>query len=375
MNVYQSLGWLYWDPPREAFKVPFIDHAVVWYGILFVSGFILGYFIFNPILTRFLIQIRHLSSIDILNWPDLIEELRSSSSPLTTQIMAQLDLSPRQQMKQKTAPAITPQLQQGILKGLNRFLNQTSISREELQQVLGKSLASPKQTAYFLADRFLWFVVIGTVIGARLGAVFFYDWPYFREHPLEIFKIWHGGLASHGGIIGVMIAIYFYAKYIQSWVPQLTFLRILDFAAVPTAAVICFIRLGNFMNQEILGTSTTLPWAIIFGHPADGSLPIPRHPVQLYEAGAYLIIFCIVWYLWKKKRITECPGALIGLTFILGFSSRFILEFWKDNLESIIHFSFLQAGQILSLPFIALGIFLIGQSKCIQSQDKRQTKL
>lgn len=364
MNVYQLLGWFYWDPPKEAFKIPFIDHSVVWYGILFVTGFILGYFILNPILTRFLIQIRHLSTIDITNWTRLVEELRSSPSPLIAQLMAQFDPSTLQQLKQKTTlPPLTPSLKQGILEGLNRFLTHTSTSRNELQQELAKSLATPKQTAYFLADRLLWFVVAGTVIGARLGSVFFYDWSYFRQHPLEIFQIWHGGLASHGGVIGVMIAIYFYAKYVQRWFPQLTFLRILDFAAVPTAIVIAFIRLGNFMNQEILGTPTNMPWAVIFGHPADGSSPIPRHPVQLYEAGAYFIIFWILWYLWKTKRIDEQPGALIGITFILGFGCRFILEFWKADLESIIHSPLLQAGQILSVPFILLGIFLVWQSK------------
>jgi phosphatidylglycerol:prolipoprotein diacylglycerol transferase len=364
MNVYQSLGWFYWDPPKEAFTVPFTDHAVVWYGILFVAGFILGYFIFNPILTRFLIQIRHLSAIDINNWPYLVEELRNSSSPLIAQLMAQFNPSTRQQLQQKAAPLITPHLKQSLLEGLNRFLKQTSTSREDLQQVLGPSLASPKQTAYFLTDRLLWFVIAGTVIGARLGIVFFYDWPYFRQHPIEIFKIWHGGLASHGGVIGVMIAIYFYTKYVRRWVPQLTVLQILDFIAVPAAVVLCFIRLGNFMNQEILGTPTTVPWAIIFGHPADGSTPIPRHPVQLYEAGAYLIIFWILWFLWKKQRIDEQPGLLVGMIFILGFGSRFILEFWKANQESIIHTSFLQAGQILSIPFLLLGIFLVWKSKC-----------
>jgi prolipoprotein diacylglyceryl transferase len=365
MVSHSWTAWFYWDPPREAFTIPFLNHPIVWYGILFVTGFIIAYFLLNPIVVRFLIQSRHLSSLDILNWPLLIETLRTSSSPLIYQFMGELNLSARQQLKQKTTPFfLTPTLQQEIVEGFNRLLQHSSLSRDNLQQVFGKALATPKQTAYFLTDRLCWFVVIGTVVGARLGAVFFYDWPYFREHPLEIFKVWHGGLASHGGFIGVILSLYFYLKYVHQWVPQLTFLRLLDYVVIPSTLVCGFIRLGNFMNQEILGTPTTMPWGVIFGHPADDSAPIPRHPVQLYEAAAYFMIFCLVWWLWKNQRLDERrPGAILGLSFILGFGTRFIFEFWKATQESIFSSSFLQMGQILSIPFILLGTFLIWHSK------------
>lgn len=290
------LAWFYWDPPLEAFTLPFVNHPVVWYGILFVAGFVLAYFMINPIFVRFLTQ-----------YP----------------------------------PS----------------------SYAKLEQIFGKEKISPKQMAYVLTDRLCWFVMIGTIVGARLGAVFFYDWPYFRENPLEIFKIWHGGLASHGGTLGVLITLYLYTLYIQRWVPHLTFLRLLDCAAVPTALVACFIRLGNFMNQEILGTPTTMPWGVVFGHPADRSPPMPRHPVQLYEASAYLISFFVLWYLWKKQKKNEQPGFLVGLLFILIFSSRFILEFWKSTQSSMLNLPFLEIGQILSIPFIFLGILLFYRSK------------
>lgn len=290
------LAWFYWDPPLEAFTLPFVNHPVVWYGILFVAGFVLAYFMINPIFVRFLTQ-----------YP----------------------------------PS----------------------SYAKLEQIFGKEKISPKQMAYVLTDRLCWFVMIGTIVGARLGAVFFYDWPYFRENPLEIFKIWHGGLASHGGTFGVLITLYLYTLYIQRWVPHLTFLRLLDCAAVPTALVACFIRLGNFMNQEILGTPTTMPWGVVFGHPADRSPPMPRHPVQLYEASAYLISFFVLWYLWKKQKKNEQPGFLVGLLFILIFSSRFILEFWKSTQSSMLNLPFLEIGQILSIPFIFLGILLFYRSK------------
>lgn len=352
-----SIAWFFWDPPREAFTIPFFNHSVVWYGILFVTGFILAYFIINPIWVRFLQHSRHLSSLDILHWPQLLQRLRTSTSPFISQFMGQCDPTTRQQLL-LSAP-LTPTLQKGILEGLNRLLHVSSVNREDLQQTFAPALASPKQTAYLLTDRLLWFVVLGTIIGARLGTVLFYDWPYFSQHPLDIFKVWQGGLASHGGFIGVILSLYLYLKYVHQWLPSLTFLRLLDFVAIPTILVCGFIRLGNLMNQEILGTPTDVPWAFLFGHPVDGSAVTPRHPIQIYEALAYFFTFFLVWRLWKNHWFENQPGAFLGLIFILGFGSRFILEFWKSTQESFLQSSFLQMGQILSLPFIALGAFLL----------------
>lgn len=367
MKACILLAWFYWDPPREAFTVPFLDHPVMWYGILFVTGFILAYFVINPIFARFLLRTRALSSLDITHWPLILSKLQTSVDPLISQLLEQLDSTTRQQLTQQKF--LTPVLQQKILEGFNRLFKHPSISRSELQRVFAPAIASPQQTAYILTDRLCWFVVIGTIVGARLGAVFFYDWPYFREHPFEILKVWQGGLASHGGTVGVMATLYLYMKYIQQWIPQLTFLRLLDYVAVPSALVACFIRLGNFMNQEILGIPTTLPWGVIFGHAADGGYLFPRHPVQLYEATAYLIIFFILWHVWKNQHPPEPTGQLIGLLFILIFGSRLILEFWKSTQESIIYSSSLQMGQILSLPFVLLGIFLF----CYSKRSRRST--
>lgn len=291
MNII-SLLWLHWDPPREAFIVPWIDRPVFWYGILFVSGFILAYFILNPILTRFLTS---------LNIP------------------------------------------------------------------------SPKQTAYHLEDRMCWFAVIGTVIGARLGDVFFYHWPYYREHPLEIIKVWNGGLASHGGVLGVMLALYLYAKLTQRTIPQLTFLRLIDYVSVPTALTACFIRLGNFMNQEIIGIPTALPWGIIFGHPAEDVPPVPHHPVQLYEAAAYFLTFILLWFMWKRQPVSAKPGALVGMMFICIFGSRFIIEFWKTSQGSFLLGPYsLEIGQVLSIPFILLGIVLYWQAMNKKDKETRE---
>lgn len=356
MNSFHLIASFYWNPQREAFTVPFFNHPIYWYGILFVIGWVIAYFVANPIFTKFLIDTRQLSSLDILNWSTLTATIRTSSSPIITQLLSQMNPAICQSIQQKAEP--TEETKQGILNGLNHLLKDSSISRDNLKELFGSSLAPPSQTAYYLIDRLCWFAVVGTIIGARLGAVFFYDWPYFREHPIEIFKVWHGGLASHGGFLGVIISLFLYLKFIHRWIPQLSFLRLLDYVAIPTMIVCFFIRLGNFVNQEILGTPTTMPWGIIFGNPDNGSLPIPRHPVQLYEGLVYLSIFFILWTLWKKG-LDQRPGALIGLTFLLGFGSRFILEFWKSTQESILDVSFLQMGQFLSIPFILIGAILV----------------
>jgi phosphatidylglycerol---prolipoprotein diacylglyceryl transferase len=361
MQGWNWLAWLYWNPPREAFTVPLIDRPIVWYGILFVTGFILGYFIINPILTRFLRQSKHLASIDVINWSLLIDYMRSPQPhPLIQKVVQELSPDTIQVLKKfSSSHSLDKKLKQDILQSLNTILYDKLIQREDLEDVLPGALATAKQTSYFLTDRLCWFVVIGTLIGARLGAVFFYDWLYFKQHPLEIVQVWKGGLASHGGVIGVMLALYMYLLYIHQWVPSLTFLKLLDMVSIPSALAGCFIRLGNVMDQEILGTTTDLPWGVIFGQPADGSWPVPRHPIQLYEAGVYLIIFFFLYGLWKKKGDQLSSGTIVGTLFILIFSSRFFLEFWKSNQESILHSSTIQMGQLLSIPFVIVGIFLI----------------
>lgn len=353
------MAWFYWDPPREAFTIPLINRPVVWYGILFVTGFVLGYFLLNPLFSRRLTERRQLSPLEVLDWPTLIEELRNSSSPVVPQLMEQFDPSLAASLKQPQPPRVTPEMQRGLLEGFNKLLRSSSLLRRTLQQVFPHSLASPKQTAYLLTDRLCRFAVIGTILGARLGDVFFYDWPYFQQHPVEIFKVWEGGLASHGAVLGNLLAVYLYLKYIQRWIPELTFLQLLDDIVIPSAFIASLIRLGNFMNQEIVGIPTSLPWGVLFGHPANEGIAVPRHPVQLYEAAAYFITFLLLWQLWKNRYWDCSPGSLAGLMFICIFGSRLILEYWKATVESVIDSSFLQMGQILSLPCILLGILLI----------------
>ncbi len=200
--------------------------------------------------------------------------------------------------------------------------------------------------------------MIGTIIGARLGHVLFYDFHYTLEHPETIFMVWQGGLASHGGTIGVLIALFFFCRSTKKEFPTLTFMVMLDMICIPTSIVAVFIRLGNFMNQEILGTTTTVPWAIIFGNPYDGSPPIPRHPVVLYEALSYLLCYFVVKHLWYQHHADWKPGRIVGVFFLIVFGSRFLLEYFKANLGHFDWFPYLQTGQVLSIPFIVLGFFL-----------------
>lgn len=367
------IAWLYWDPPLEAFTIPYFNHPVVWYGILFVAGLIFAYFIIHPIFIRFLKSIRVISSFDVTNWGKVAKIMQSSQHPLIIKLLTSLDPAIVTQLKTGLVKNYDQKFQQQIIDGINLLLLDEIITREELNILFEDAITNVGPTAYLLADKLCWFIVGGTIIGARLGAVFFYDWDYFSQHPEEIFKIWHGGLASHGGTLGVLAALFLFFIYTRKYIPQLSFLRLLDFVAIPSAITACFIRLGNFMNQEILGTPTTLPWGIIFGHPRDNSPLIPRHPVQLYEAIAYFFIFIFLWKKWKQEKESAAkPGEIVGLLFILVFSSRFILEFWKETQESIIsHSYFLQMGQILSIPFIFLGFFFFWNEKFFSKFQQR----
>lgn len=171
-------------------------------------------------------------------------------------------------------------------------------------------------------------------------------------------KTWEGGLASHGGLLGILLCLALFVKKYHQRMPKMTFLRLCDFLAleIPFAAV--FIRIGNFCNQEILGKPTQLPWAVIFGSPADGSLAYPRHPAQLYEAIGYLCLFFCVLKLKSFQRILMRPGMLFAVFCILASILRFFLEFFKEN-QSVYDGSFFNMGQLLTLPFFVFGLCIL----------------
>ena len=203
-------------------------------------------------------------------------------------------------------------------------------------------------------DRLLIYIFAGAVIGARLGHCLFYEPDYYLAHPLEILMIWKGGLASHGGTVGMLIACYFFLKHTQD-----PFLYFVDRLSIPIAFGSMCIRLGNFFNSEILGIVTTSPFAIIFAKVG----PEPRHPAQLYEAAAYLFTFLLLLFLYKRKAGIWANGFLIGTMFITIFGLRFLIECIKVEQADYVLDMPLNVGHLLSIPFIVLGIYFIYVSR------------
>lgn len=216
-----------------------------------------------------------------------------------------------------------------------------------------------KKKAVSITDQLVIYMILGTVLGARIGHFLFYEKPsFYLNRPLDLLRIWEGGLSSHGAAVGIIISLVLFSKKIRSKQPELTPIRLLDFVCIPAAFAGGCIRVGNFINQEILGTVTTLPWGVIFGHPADRSFPAPRHPVQIYEALFYFSLFFLLWKLSFSKNILSSQGKMIGFFLMAVFCFRFLIEFFKTEQSRIFDSSFLTMGQILSLPLIFAGIVL-----------------
>ncbi|MFZ4860639.1 prolipoprotein diacylglyceryl transferase [Sphingobacterium sp. Mn56C] len=216
-------------------------------------------------------------------------------------------------------------------------------------------------------DRFSLYIFVGTILGARLGHVIFYEPSYYLNNPLEIllpFKkeatgwVFTGfqGLASHGGAIGILSALYLYARKTKT-----NFVWIADRLVLVVPIAGAFIRIGNFFNSEILGKAAdpNLPWAVVFHQDHSFTPLIPRHPAQLYEAIGYIILFFILWALYCKSQSKPKPGLLFGVFLVLLFSIRFFVEFYKENQEAFENSMIINMGQLLSIPFILAGLFLI----------------
>ena len=200
-------------------------------------------------------------------------------------------------------------------------------------------------------DRLLVYMIIGSLVGARLGHCFFYEPAYFLSHPLEILMFWQGGLASHGGLIGILLALYLYSRTR----PEQPYGWLMDRVVVPSALGGCFIRLGNLFNSEILGTPTDVPWAFVFAR-IDA---VPRHPAQLYESIAYAVIFAVLLIVYRKRGAQTPRGLLTGLFLVLIFGVRFLIEFVKVRQAAFGEALPLSVGQLLSIPLILVGLVLI----------------
>ena len=212
----------------------------------------------------------------------------------------------------------------------------------------------------------VFYCFFGIIIGARLGHCLFYEPTYYLTHPLEMILPmkqdalgnWHytgyEGLASHGGTLGLMIALVLFVKK-----TGLKLMMVLDNIAIVTPICACAIRLGNLMNSEIIGRPTDVPWAFIF----ERVDMIPRHPGQLYEAICYALFFGIHWYFYRKYPQRVGTGFFFGLCLFLIFTARIFIEYTKENQVDFENGMLFNMGQLLSVPFVLLGLWCMWRSK------------
>ena len=200
-------------------------------------------------------------------------------------------------------------------------------------------------------DRLTVYVAIGTIVGARLGHCLFYEPEYYLARPLEILKIWHGGLASHGAAIGILLSLWLFVRKERK-----PFIWAIDRVVIVVALAGALIRLGNLMNSEIYGVETTLPWGFVFLQNGETA---PKHPTQIYEALAYLITFGILMRMYWKSLGKLKPGLLFGVFLILVFGFRFFVEYVKEDQVAFEAAMKLNMGQWLSIPFVIAGIAIL----------------
>ncbi|HZK68378.1 MAG TPA: prolipoprotein diacylglyceryl transferase [Paludibacter sp.] len=221
-------------------------------------------------------------------------------------------------------------------------------------------------------DKLFIYTVLGAILGARLGHCFFYEWKlvaepitflgitfnyenHYLSHPWELLYIWRGGLASHGGAIGILIAMILFNKNVSKKGINWIFDRLLIGVCLCGASI----RFGNLMNSEIYGSATSLPWGFLFVRTGETQ---PMHPTQIYEMIYCLVTFAIMWFMYWKKEAYKKNGLLFGIFLIGVFGSRFMLEFIKNNQEAFESGLPLNMGQWLSIPFIVWGIWLLLRS-------------
>lgn len=227
-------------------------------------------------------------------------------------------------------------------------------------------------------DKLAIYVIVGVVVGLRLGHCLFYNPGYYLSHPLEILYVWEGGLASHGGAVGILLAVWLYARKIK-----MPYLALLDRIALIIPLAGGMVRLGNLMNSEIFGVQTSVPWAFRFLKNREDLVPafnasggkcditdlscltdywIPRHPTQLYEAIFYFLMFIAFFLIYKKFIKKWKEGTFLGWFVTVLFVFRYLIEYTKvDQVEFEGWTEAIRMGQLLSIPFILLGLFFLGR--------------
>lgn len=201
------------------------------------------------------------------------------------------------------------------------------------------------------ADALLTYLFVGTIVGARLGEVMFYNPEYYLRNPAEIVMIWRGGLASHGAFIGNILAIWLYVRKR----PHITYIWVLDRMTIPFAIGGVFVRIGNFFNSEIYGLPTDFSLAVIF----ERVDMLPRHPSMLYEAGVGVLLFVILWSMYKYWKHQPPAGALLGTFLTILFTGRFLIEITKVEQADFAVEWIVGMGQLLSIPLVIAGLYIL----------------
>ncbi len=367
---FSPLAWLYWDPSPYVVILPFVGIPLTWYGLLFAAGFWIGFHIFVMMFKRYLGLSPRFIEGDV-DWSWLSESRTSELAKIEEgnlegcNQLLKLDLSPERK----------------------RFIGQKGKLIEWCRQRRGELIARQLENRLLLEDRhprlfvplavrakdfaekLILYVIVATIVGSRLGHILFYEnISEYLANPLAIFKTWEGGLASHGGVLAIIFSLWLFARTSRKKYPDFSFFSLLDGIAIPTMLVASMIRLGNFFNQEILGTESNLPWAVVFGHPADGSAVFPRHPAQLYESLFYFGVFALLVILWKKYSDLWQPGRFAGIAIFASFTFRFFIEFFKTGQSVWFDYptSLMFMGQLLSLPLSCIGLFLLVRQRVIK---------
>jgi len=352
-----NFAYLIWDPNPEVFRIPFIDLPILWYGLFFAVGFMLGFPIFVRIVERFFLQRPDFEERELIGEIDAswLKEDQLKGKSALIRALNQWLVNPK--------PMIERMLSKNQVKQASCSLHsQEALRRLQLEQMFPTAIFSLRKQSVQIADRLTIYIIIATVLGARVGHYLFYEKPSDYMYNLwELVNLWRmRGLSSHGAAIGIWCGVAFFAYRYRHKLRGISRLHLLDFISAPTALAGAFIRLGNFFNQEILGTVTNVRWGVIFAHPADGTYPTPRHPVQLYEAIIYLLVFFMLWRLTFFSKYLLEKGQLFGWFLVLVFGFRFFIEYWKEEQSRLMPSSFdLTMGQILSIPTVVIGIFLL----------------
>ncbi len=216
------------------------------------------------------------------------------------------------------------------------------------------------------ADRLVVYMFFGTLIGSRLGHCLFYEPEFYLANPLEMLKVWKGGLASHGGVIGIVAAIFIYAKK----TPNQPFIWVMDRMSVVAALGASFIRLGNLFNSEILGKGADVPWAFVFTK-VDS---VPRHPAQLYESVVYMALFIVLALVYRRRPKMMNTGWMSGFLLTGVFTARFFIEWIKENQVPFESAMTINMGQVLSIPMVLFGLLLLWSVRFKPYQAERASR-